>query len=190
MDRRQFLQGGAALALSGCAAPINVGPVAAATPEEMRLLVSFMGNPQAIRKWVATEVTPMFYDQLLGGEFWAPALYFFRIKKGDCDEVLALSHYCLHTGKGIYLHGRGEKMSHVVYAPEESNGRYSIISILKHEHREGIFRSIDDVALSFPASEYDYYQEVTLPDNAEMLLSSPKGIEKGSTYGSKKPFPG
>jgi len=113
-------------------------------------------------------------------------------KKGDCDEVLALSHYSLgKSGIGLYLHNlkdpldKEDDTGHAVYIYPSDNGFYGVISINESEWRPAKYKSIEDAALSFADSRYDYYKFINLPDEDNILLYSYEGIKDFSPRSRK-----
>ncbi|MEK6863180.1 MAG: hypothetical protein AABW53_00615 [Nanoarchaeota archaeon] len=102
-------------------------------------------------------------------DVFTTAVHFYRTKKGDCDDVLAFSHYLLNNGAGIYLDSKDPAViSHIVYAYRE-DGKYGIISINESEQTEANFQSMEEAA-NFAGRSYDYYQIVRITDDSEKLL--------------------
>ena len=102
-------------------------------------------------------------------DVWVSAAHFYRAKIGDCDDVLAFSHYLLNNGAGIYLDSKDPAViSHMVYAYRE-DGKYGIISINESEQTEANFQSMEEAA-NFAGRSYDYYQIVRITDDSEKLL--------------------
>lgn len=162
-------------------------------------LDSLVGNRKAVQEFINKQVdqTNFLLDEVqFNGslceqdavcDVWVPAVHFYRVKNGDCDDAMAFAHYLLRDGVGLYLSSDDErnKDEHIVYVHEE-NGKYSIISRNKVEQTEAKFQSIEDAA-NFLRATRDYYQIAKLPDNSEKLLYE-FDIKKDVIWGPKVYF--
>lgn len=160
-------------------------------------LDSLAGNSRAVQEFIAHKTNYSFDEEQFSGslclpgercDIWTSAAHFYRVKIGDCDDVLAFAHYLLPDGVGIYMESMDDQktLSHTVYLYRQ-HGKYGIVSIHQIEHTEAIFNSIDEAANSVRYS-YDYYRVLGLPDHAEKLLYG-FDIKKDVAWGQKTYFP-
>lgn len=174
-------------------------PLSPITAEEQELLEEFDNNPQAIQKWIDQKVKYTLDEEQFGGVFcdkddegcdvWISAVAFLRSKKGDCDEVMALSHYSLDKkGVGLLLSDEAKKYGHFVYLYPGENGFYGVISINKDEAKLPIYKSVHEAALSLKSSNHDYYRKVIPPDDDDILLHSYENLKDPSKMGRKVYF--
>ena len=166
----------------------------------------FHNNPKAIQDWIDEGERYKHDNELFAGkfcdindkhcDFWASALRFIRLGKGDCDEVLALSHYSLEgDGIGLFLKHVGnpsnkkdKNRGHAVYIYKGDNGFYGIISINKSEWEPPIYANTSEAALSYTGSGYNYYKFITFPSN-NILLDNYGSIKKYAEFSEKFYFP-
>lgn len=161
-------------------------------------LDSLFGNSKAVQEFINYRTYYSYDHEQFGGslcppgsercDIWMSAAHFYRIKEGDCDDVLAFAHYLLRDGVGIYLESLDDQKvpSHTVYLYRQ-HGKYGIVSIHELEQTDARFNSIDEAANSVRYS-YDYYQVLGLPNNAEKLLYG-FDIKKDIARGQKIYFP-
>jgi len=188
----------ALVVISPCTPYMRVLPPV--TTEEAQLLEEFHNNPQAIQKWIDQPTVKYRKDkEQFGGiycdkddkkcDVWISALAFLRSKKGDCDEVMPLSHYSLdEKGVGLFLSDEANDHGHFVYLYPGENGFYGVISISGSEAKLPTYKSVHEAALALKRSEHDYYQEVILPDEEEALLRSNENLKDSSRMGGKVYF--
>lgn len=149
---------------------------------EKQILKDVENNPIALQNWITSDVKGVYDENLFSDslceknkpcDIWESATLLLRIRQGDCDDILAISHYSLNkSGVGLLLvkmEGNKLKLGHAVYVYKGDNQKYGIISIIGSEFRAPIFDSIKEAAKSF-SEDYDYFYQINLPNDNQTLL--------------------